>query len=108
MSEIETAVRNGVNTITVINNNHSGNQALNGMIRLYDGKPTEKSNEMWVQNDTNFAKVAEDLGALGIRVERPGDITEAFQLALKADRSVVIDVVSDINAVAPLAWEPAV
>jgi len=108
MSVIETAVRNGVNTITVINNNHSGNQALNGMIRLYNGKPTEKSNEMWVQNDTNFAKVAEDLGALGIRVERPGDITEAFQLALKADRSVVIDVVSDINAVAPLAWEPAV
>jgi acetolactate synthase-1/2/3 large subunit len=108
MSEVETAVRSGINTITVINNNHSGNQALNGMIRLYDGKPTEKSNEMWVQNETNFAKIAEDLGALGIRVERPGDIAEAFQLALKADRPVVIDVVSDINVVAPLAWEPAV
>jgi len=105
MAEVETAVRNGVNTITVINNNHSGNQALNGMIRLYDGKPTERSNEMWVQNETNFAKIAEDMGALGIRVERPGDIAQAFQTALKADRPVVIDVVSDINIVAPLAWE---
>ncbi len=105
MAEVETAVRNGVNTITVINNNHSGNQALNGMIRLYDGKPTKRSNEMWVQNETNFAKIAEDMGALGIRVERPVDIAQAFQTALKADRPVVIDVVSDINIVAPLAWE---
>jgi acetolactate synthase-1/2/3 large subunit len=105
MAEVETAVRNGVNTITVINNNHSGNQALNGMIRLYDGKPTQRSNEMWVQNETNFAKIAEDMGALGIRVERPGDIAGAFQTALKANRPVVIDVVSDINVVAPLAWE---
>jgi acetolactate synthase I/II/III large subunit len=105
MAEVETAVRSGVNTITVINNNHSGNQALNGMTRLYDGAPTEKSNEMWVQNETNFAKIAEDMGALGIRVERPEDIAAAFQTALKADRPVVIDVVSDINVVAPLAWE---
>ena len=105
MSEVETAVRSGVNTITVINNNHSGNQALNGMIRLYDGKPTDRSNEMWVQNETNFAKIAEDMGAIGIRVERPEDIAGAFQTALKADRPVVIDVVSDINVVAPLAWE---
>jgi thiamine pyrophosphate-dependent acetolactate synthase large subunit-like protein len=60
---------------------------------------------MWVQNESNFAKIAEDMGALGIRVERAEDIAEAFQKALKADRPVVIDVVSDINVVAPVAWE---
>ena len=108
MGEVETAVRNGINTITVINNNHSGNQALNGMIRLYDGNPTERSKEMWVQNETNFAKIAEDMGALGIRVERPVDIGPAFRKALAANRPVVIDVVSDIEVVAPLAWEKEV
>ena len=51
----------------------------------------------------NFAKLAEDMGALGIRVERASDIAPALQTALAADRPVVIDVVSDIEALAPTA-----
>ena len=106
MGEVETAVRHGLNTVTVINNNRSGNQALNGMRRLYDGAPTERSREMWVQNETDFARIAEDMGALGVRVEEPGEIGPAFRRALAAGRPAVVDVVSDIEALAPLAWEP--
>jgi acetolactate synthase-1/2/3 large subunit len=51
----------------------------------------------------NFAKLAEDMGALGIRVERASDIAPALKRALAADRPVVIDVVSDIEELAPLA-----
>ncbi len=105
MSEVETAVRCGINTVTIINNNHSGNQALHGTSRLYNGQPTERSKELWVQNETNFAAIAENMGALGLRVENPGDIAPAFQQGLVAGRPVVIDVVSDIGVVAPLAWE---
>jgi acetolactate synthase-1/2/3 large subunit len=43
------------------------------------------------------------MGALGIRVEKPSEIAGALELALKADRPVVIDVVTDIDALAPLA-----
>ena len=107
MGEIETAVRCGIRTVTVINNNHSGNQALAGMRRLYDGTLTERSGEMWVQNKTDFAEFARIMGATGFRVERPEDIAPAFRDALAADGPSVIDVASDIEALAPLAWEPA-
>jgi acetolactate synthase-1/2/3 large subunit len=43
------------------------------------------------------------MGALGMRVEKPGDIAPALAQALKAGRPVVIDVVTDIEALAPLA-----
>ena len=33
-------------------------------------RPT-KSRELWTYNPMNFAKLAEDMGALGIRVEQP-------------------------------------
>jgi acetolactate synthase-1/2/3 large subunit len=42
-------------------------------------------------------------GALGIRVEKPAEIAPALQQALNADRPVVIYVVSDIEALAPVA-----
>ena len=51
----------------------------------------------------NFAKIAEDMGALGIRVEKPADFPAALARALAANRPVVIDVVTDIDAIAPTA-----
>jgi acetolactate synthase I/II/III large subunit len=51
----------------------------------------------------NFARIATEIGAIGIRVERPGDFAPALQQALNADRPVVLDVVTDIDALAPLA-----
>jgi acetolactate synthase-1/2/3 large subunit len=43
------------------------------------------------------------MGALGIRVEKAADFAPALAKALAANRPVVIDVVSDIEAVAPPA-----
>ena len=59
--------------------------------------------ELWTYSKVNFAKIAEDMGAVGIRVEKPGEIGPAIERALKADRPVIIDVVTDIDALAPLA-----
>ena len=105
MAELETAVRCKIKTITVINNNNSGNQALRTTKMLYDDKLTDRSNEMFPRTKDNFAKIAEDMGAIGLRVENPGEIKPAFQRALEEELPVVIDIVSDIEVVAPLAWE---
>ena len=43
------------------------------------------------------------MGALGIRVEKPSELPGALQQAFEANRPVIIDVVSDIDALAPLA-----
>lgn len=103
IAEVETAVRWKINTVTVVNNNGGGNQSKRGFDRVYGGQQTEQARELWTFNKVNFAKIAEEMGALGIRVETPAEIGPALHKALKADRPVVIDVVTDIEALAPLA-----
>jgi acetolactate synthase-1/2/3 large subunit len=103
IAEIETAVRWKINSVTVVNNNGGGNQSKRGFDRAYGGTQTEQARELWTYNPMNFAKLAEDMGALGIRVERASDIAPALARALAANRPAVIDIVSDINALAPLA-----
>jgi acetolactate synthase I/II/III large subunit len=103
VAEIETAVRFGINTITVVNDNHSGNQSMRGFDRVYGGKQSEQARELWVFTDVDFARLAEDIGATGIRVEKPEEFGPAMERALEADRPVIIDVVTDMDAVAPAA-----
>ncbi|MGC2518077.1 MAG: thiamine pyrophosphate-binding protein [Burkholderiales bacterium] len=103
IAEIETAVRWRINSVTVVNNNGGGNQSKRGFDRAYGGEQTEQARELWTYSKVNFARVAEDIGALGIRVEKPADFAPAFERALKADRPVIIDVATDIEALAPPA-----
>ena len=44
------------------------------------------------------------MGALGIRVEKPADFAPALQRALAANRPAIIDVATDIDAIAPAAF----
>jgi acetolactate synthase I/II/III large subunit len=103
IGEVETAVRWRMNSVTVVNNNASGNQSKRGFDRVYGGKQTERGLELWTYTKVNFARIAEDMGALGIRVEKPAEFAPALQRALAADRPVIIDVVTDIDALAPVA-----
>jgi len=103
LAEIETAVRYGINTVTIVNDNAGGNQSTRGFERAYKGAPTEASRRMWTYNDVDLAKVATDLGALGIRVDKPGDLRPALERALAAGRPAVIDVRTDIEVTAPPA-----
>jgi acetolactate synthase-1/2/3 large subunit len=103
IAEIETAVRWNINLITLVNNNGGGNQSKRGFDRAYGGEQTEKARELWTYKPMNFAHIAEAMGALGIRIERPSEIATALQKALAANRPVVIDVVSDIDLLAPTA-----
>jgi len=103
IAEIETAARWNINAVTVVNNNGGGNQSKRGFDRVYGGKQTDKAREMWTFRQTNFARLAEDMGALGIRVEQAAAFPAALAQALAADRPVVIDVVTDIDVLAPTA-----
>jgi acetolactate synthase-1/2/3 large subunit len=103
IAEIETAVRWNIASVTIVNNNGGGNQSKRGFDRAYGGEQTQKARELWTYNPMNFAKLAEDMGALGIRVEQARDIAPALQHALAAKRPAVIDVATDIDALAPTA-----
>lgn len=102
LAEIETAVRWGLNSITVVNNNSAGNQSKRGFDRAYGGAGTDRSREMWAFRPVDFARIAEEMGALGIRVEKPAELAPAFDRALSAGRPVIIDVQTDVEVIAPL------
>jgi acetolactate synthase-1/2/3 large subunit len=51
----------------------------------------------------DLARVATDIGALGIRVERADQFANALDTAIKSGRPALIDVVTDIDAIAPIA-----
>jgi acetolactate synthase-1/2/3 large subunit len=103
IGDVETAVRWKINAITVVNNNGGGNQSKRGFDRVYGGTQTEQARELWTFRKTNFARLAEEMGALGIRVEHPSGIESALAQALAANRPAVIDVVTNIDALAPVA-----
>jgi len=103
IGEIETAVRWKINAVTVVNNNGGGNQSKRGFDRVYGGTQTEQARELWTFNKMNFARIAEDMGALGIRVEDAKAFPAALAQALAANRPALIDVVTDIDALAPTA-----
>jgi acetolactate synthase-1/2/3 large subunit len=103
IAEIETAVRWNINSVTIVNNNGGGNQSKRGFDRAYGGEQTTQARELWTYSKVNFARIAQDLGALGIRVENPAAFPAALAQALAAKRPAIIDVVTDIDAIAPAA-----
>ena len=106
LSELETAARFGINTVTVVNNNRSFNQCKDGFDKIYQNQDSGSPDDLWVFEDVNFAEVARSMGCLGIRVENPSDISSALEQAIEANRPVVVDVASDIEAMAPVAFVP--
>ena len=104
LAELDTASRYGINTITIVNNNASLNQerALNE--RIYGGQKPE-SDRLWRLSDADFAAIAQTMGCLGIRVEKPAELDDALQRALAASRSTVIDVRTHVEGIAPQAWD---
>ena len=102
LSELETAARYGINTVTVVNNNHCFAQCVIGINRAY-GEGTGNRDELFKFSPmVSFAKIAEDIGCVGISVERPEEIRGALQRALAADGPVVVEVHTDPTNMAPL------
>ena len=107
IAELETAVRYSVPVVTVVNNNSGLIQDKRGDDRAYAMVPGSDSSELWKFNSVDMAKVAEAMGAFGVRVERPGDIQEAIEQAFSSGRPAVVDIVTDpMDSMAPVPWSP--
>ena len=105
MSELETALRYGINAVIVVNNNHSLNQEKRSNERIYAGQPGNPE-ELWHMLDVDLAKLAQAIGCFGIRVDQPGQIQSALEQAFASGKPAVVDVVTDIEGIAPPAWRP--
>jgi acetolactate synthase-1/2/3 large subunit len=102
--ELETAARYGIDVVILVNNNFSQNQEIPLFDEAYGGQQRGRAREMWTFSETGLARLAESMGCVGIRVERPADLRGALEEAFAAKRPAVVEAVSDINAVAPPPW----
>jgi acetolactate synthase-1/2/3 large subunit len=107
IAELETAARFNINAIMLVNNNYALNQEKHLFDSAYKGQQRGRAREMWhFSHEVNFAKVAEAMGCVGIRVERPEDIRPALEKALASSAPAVVEVISDVDAMSARAWRP--
>jgi acetolactate synthase-1/2/3 large subunit len=108
LSELETALRYGINLVVLVNNNGALSQEYPSLNRNYDGKMHGQSDDLWrFHKDFSFAKVAEAMGCAAFRVEQPGELKGVLEKAFAMNKPVVVEVMSDVELMAPVAWVPA-
>ena len=98
LPELETASRWGIQVITVVNNNSMLGQIAPFAQRAAKDHPDHNLDAAYRYRETDFARIAEELGCFGVRVEQPGEIRGAIQQALAQDRPALVDVVTDGDA----------
>ena len=103
-TELETAIRSDIPTITIVNNNNALNQEYDIFMNAYDGKPSDRWTEMWYFNKVSFAELANNMGAFGIKVTNPDDIKNAIKQAIDSKKPSIIEIEGDVDALAPTAW----
>ncbi len=87
MNEIATAVRHNIPVIQVVVNNH-----VLGMVRQWqDLFYDERYSATVLRDAVDFVKLAEAMGAVGIRASSQQEFCDALERALTLNRPVVID-----------------
>jgi acetolactate synthase-1/2/3 large subunit len=93
--------------VFLVNNNRSLNQEINPFVKAYGGSLRGNHHELWHFTDLDLAGVGESMGATGIRVTRPAELEKALSIAFETQGPVVVDVVTDMEALAPLGYLPS-
>jgi len=106
LSELETARRHGINTVTIISNNNGLAQGIPDIHGVYGDRPGTPE-ELYGFEPVNFSRIAQEMGCLGIRVEHPDEIAGAIQQALAAEAPAVVEVMTGLHYRAPAPWTPA-
>lgn len=95
-NEVSTAVKYQIPAVWIVLNDASYNMCHQGMALLgFKGIDAEIP-------QANFFKIAQAMGADGIRVETESDVEAALEKALASRVPFVVDVVIDANQPAPI------
>jgi acetolactate synthase I/II/III large subunit len=101
IGELETAARWKIPAVIVVNNNRSLNQEIHPYSKVYGGSLHGRHGELWHFRDTDFAAVAESMGVLGLTVRKAAEFDAALEKALASRGPALINVVTEIEAMAP-------
>ena len=102
LGELETAIRNKINVVTVVLNNHA--LVFDTHLLQAFWSASHDVDMLSEFRDVDFGEIARSMGAHGVRVTDPREIGAAVRAAIEADRPAVVDVAIDHAAVAPVAF----
>jgi len=100
LGEMETMARYGIKTITIVNNNQILAQSSVDLKKVFEEDP-ERGRSHYTFMPTRFSEIAKSFGLNGIIVEKPEEIGAAIAMAMKAEKSTIIDVITDPDASVP-------
>ncbi len=93
LSEVMTAVREEIPVVAVVFDNNQWGAEKKNQIDYYDSRFVGTN-----LKNPDFARIARDMGAEGYRVEKPEQVRDAVEAALKSGKPAVIDAVLDGSA----------
>lgn len=96
LHEVSTAVEHNIPVVACVFNNKAWVAEKKNQIDFY--------NNRFVGVDINgpsFAEVAQAMGAQGIKIDRPDQVGDAFQTAIKSDQPTVLEIMIDGTQLAP-------
>ena len=99
-AEMETAMRYGINTVTIVNNNNAFSQEK----PVWQESATLEEN--WRFSPVSYTRVAEAFGCRTFHVEKPGDLALALRSALLEKRPTIVEVMTDDEITCPPPWRP--
>lgn len=96
LHEVSTAVEQKLPVVACVFNNHAWSAEKKNQVDYYNNRFVGADIE-----GPDFAEVARTMGAVGVRVERPEDLKDAYESALNSDKPTVLDIQVDGTQLAP-------
>jgi sulfoacetaldehyde acetyltransferase len=89
IAEVMTAVRENIPVVAIVATNYEWGAEKKNQIDYYDNRFVGAN----LPDNPDYAKVAEEMGALGFRVDRPDQVGDAVNEAIASNRPCVINAI---------------
>jgi len=87
LSEVMTAVRENIPVIALVATNYEWGAEKKNQVDFFDNRYVGTN----LPGNPDYAKLAEDMGALGIRIDHPDQVADAMKEAIDSGRPCVIN-----------------
>ncbi len=89
IAEVMTAVRENIPVVAIVATNYEWGAEKKNQIDYYDNRFVGAN----LPDNPDYAKVAEEMGALGIKVDHPDQVGDAVKEAIASNRPCVINAI---------------
>lgn len=106
LSEMETAIRNNIPFVAIVNNNGAFVQVKEYIYPLFSDPQKDQYAKHCEFAATNYSEITKAMGCFSKRVTKADEIGAAIKEAIRSNRPAVVEVVTDPRYFAPSPKDP--